>query len=336
MSSHRSGGKALVIVPAFFGYEKDIAAEFARQGYETICFDERPSDSAIGRAALRFRKEFMAGMIRNYYNHRWSELDGKNFDIVFVVKGEAIPRWFLERLRRSNPDARFVFYAWDALSNANNCLSVLDCFDQLFTFDPADAARREDFTYLPLFYTSEFRPLPEVASANRRHTLSFVGTLHTDRYAFVKKLFAGRSGTYAFFHVQARWYFALTKYLTKEHSAASWGEVSFHKLRRENVAEVFRNSAAVLDMPRRGQSGLTIRTFEVLASGAVLVTTNPEVINEPFFDSSRILVVPPEPEAWPSQEVLASKLDAITPPASAPDAFEQYSLASWVRTIIAG
>jgi len=336
MTRNASRGSALVIVPAFFGYEKDIVAEFKRQGYETTFFDERPSDSALARAVLRFRKGFIARLIQKYYLEKWSELQNSQFDIVFVVKAEAIPRWFLENLRRVNPGARFVFYAWDALRNEKNCLGVLDCFDELFSFDSEDATTHENFTYLPLFYTKEFEALDaEQTSRPRRYQLSFVGTLHTDRYGFVKRLFAGRSGTFSFFHVQARWYFVVAKYLTREHSAATWSDVSFHKLSRVRVAEIFRDSVAVIDIPRRGQTGLTIRTFEVLASGSVLVTTNPAISREPFFDPRRIVVLPTDLDEQRTKVALA-QLDAITPPAGPPDSFDRYSLKSWVQAIVGG
>ena len=235
-----------------------------------------------------------------------------------------------------NATARFVFYSYDALSNVKNCLDVLDCFDELFSFDSSDVENRPEFSYLPLFYTSEFTPRPaSTPDRPRRFTLSFVGTLHTERYAFVKRLFADRKGTFAFFYVQARWYFAFVKYLTREHSEASWSDVSFQKLSRRQVAEIFRESVAVLDMPRSGQSGLTMRTFEVLASGSVLVTTNAAITREPFYDPVRVLVVPGEPGDLESGNVL-DQLDVLSPPSGPPDFFDRYSLESWVKAIIAG
>jgi hypothetical protein len=336
MTEGVSCGRALIIAPAFFGYEKDIVLEFERQGYDTTLIDERPSNSPAARAVLRLRKSSVGGRIDKYYRRKHAELSGQRFDLVLVVKAEAIPRWFLQGLRQENPNARFVFYSYDALSNVENCLGVLDCFDELFSFDSGDVEARPDFSYLPLFYTSEFAPLPpSEAVHSRRFTLSFVGTLHSERHAFVKSFFADRSGTFAFFYVQARWYFAVVKYLTREHSGASWSDVSFKKLSRRQVAEIFRESVAVLDMPRSGQSGLTMRTFEVLASGSVLVTTNAAITREPFYDPKRIIVVPGQIPHFVPADVLA-ELDSISPPAGPPESFDRYSLESWVRAIVEG
>ena len=335
MKSGRPRARALVVAPSFFGYERDIVEEFERQGYETIFIDERPSNSAFARAIVRVHRKVIGWQIDDYYRDKWSELSGIEFEIVLVIKGEAIPRWFLQNLRQANKGARFVFYSYDALANAQNCLHILDCFDELLSFDSADVANRPDFSYLPLFYTKEFEPLPAAQRGRpRRFDLSFIGTLHTERYAFVKKLFEGRSRTFSFFYVQARWYFAVVKYLSRGQSGVPWSDVSFRKLSRKEVAEIFRDSLAVLDMPRRGQSGLTMRTFEVLASGAVLVTTNATITREPFFDPARVFILPANLEARIVCDIF-ERLDSTTAPLGPPEFFAQYSLESWVSKVIA-
>ncbi len=333
MTGDSSRARALVVAARFFGYEKAIVEEFERQGYETTFLDERPSNSAVARSIMRVRKDLIGRRIEKYYREKWFALASERFDIVLVIKGEVIPRWFLDNLRQVNPEAHFVFYAWDSLGNVKNCLSILDCFDELLSFDRDDVAASSQFSYLPLFYTNEFEPLTGgERERQRRFELSFVGTLHTDRFAYVRKLFKGRAGTYAYFYVQARWYFAVVKYLTGEHRAVPWREVTFQKLSRREVAEIFRDSLAVVDIQRRGQSGLTMRTFEVLASGSVLVTTNAAIVREPFFDPRYVFVLPTELNDWDLIDFFA-QLDSTSAPLGRPQAFERYSLESWVRTI---
>ena len=210
---------------------------------------------------------------------------------------------------------------------------MLDCFDTRLTFDSADADGDLGFDYLPLFYTPDYAPLPSAeAPAPRRYDLSFIGTLHTERYTFAKTMFAQAGRAFGFFFVQARWYFAIVKYLTREHARVPWSDVRFTSLNRQEVAEVFRNSHAVLDMQRDGQSGLTMRTFEVLASGSVLVTTNEAIAREPFYDPDRVVVVPAEVAALDAADV-SERLARLPTPAGAPAGFERYSLRSWTRTV---
>ncbi|MFT4188383.1 MAG: hypothetical protein QM621_07340 [Aeromicrobium sp.] len=326
--------RALLISPAFFGYENDIVEELERQGYATTFIDERPSNSAFMRAIVRVRKTLIERRIQAYYRAKFAEILHARFDRVLVIKAEVVPRWFLEQLRSQNRQARFVFYTYDAISNADNCLDVIDLFDARFTFDSDDQADRPDFDYLPLFYTEDFKPLPsESAFQPRRYDLSFLGTLHSDRYAFAKELFSHSQRVFGFFFVQARWYFALVKYVTREHKGVPWSDVSFRALTRYEIARVFRESHAVLDMQRAGQAGLTMRTFEVLASGSILVTTNVAIEREPFYDPSRIIVVSDDVRSLDSAAINA-RLTNLPAPPEAPVGFEVYSLASWVNRVL--
>lgn len=325
------GREALVLSPAFFGYERDIVAELTRQGFTTTFVDERPSNRAIDRAIMRVQRNLIARRIETYYREQLARLQQQEFDLVLVIKAEVVPRWFLEALRERNPQARFVFYTYDTLANAGNCLDLLDCFDARLSFDPNDVAARDDFDYLPLFYTPDYAPLSS-GEEERRHSLSFIGTLHSQRYALGQRLFAGRERTFGFFFVQARWYFAVVKYLTREHASVPWANVSFRPMTRAQTAEVFRNSSAVLDIQRAGQSGLTMRTFEVLASGAALVTTNAAIIREPFYDPKRIVVLDDADRI--DAETIWRKVDSLPIPRGAPAGFGVYSLQSWVSILI--
>ena len=324
---------ALVIAPAFFGYEKDIVAEFERQGFAATFIDERPTNSAVGRAVMRVRRELVGRKIASYYRGHQAMLTGRRFDIILVIKAEITPRWFLEWLRSANPDAQLVFYSWDAIRYNANCVQVLDLFDRRLSFDREDVGRRTDLEYLPLFYTPDFHPLsPATARERRAHSMTFVGTLRPGRFTLVKNLFLDRPATFGFFFVQARWYFAVTKYITREHPGIRWADVAFSPMGRLALAELFRNSHAVVDMPAPGQVGLTIRTFEVLASGALLITTNAAVRHEPFYDPERIIAIG---EDFSSREIeeIWSRLDATPPPDGPPPGFDMYSLSSWVRAV---
>lgn len=322
--------EALLITPAFFGYERDILSELVRHGYATTLLDERPSNSALARAVMRVRKSLIGRRIDAYYRAKQDELAGAAYDLVVVIKAEVVPPWFLQSLRTRHPSARFVFYTYDSLSNAGNCLDVLDCFDELLSFDRDDVASRPDFAYLPLFFTSEYTPL---GSADRRHSLSFIGTLHSGRYSFAQALFAGIPSTFGFFFVQARWYFVLVKYLTREHRQVPWRDVSFSPLGRAEIAKIFRESRAVIDVQRAGQAGLTMRTFEVLASGSILVTTNQAITREPFYDPERILVVTSDPTA-PEVANLHARLAGLSTPLSAPSGFDAYSVSNFVGRLV--
>ena len=51
------------------------------------------------------------------------------------------------------------------------------------------------------------------------------------------------------------------------------------------------NSEIIIDIEHPDQSGLTIRTLEVLAAGKKLVTTNRDVINYDFYQYGNVYVI---------------------------------------------
>lgn len=324
------GKRILFISPSFFGYEVDIASEMRRQGAEVVFVDERPSNSALMRAVLRVRRDLVRRRTDKYYQALSSELAPDEYDIILVVKGEVVPAWFIERVERLNPDALKIFYTFDAIDNAPNCKAILHVFDRRKSFDRRDVEQREDFEYLPLFYVPEFeaRRSKEVPVLGT----SFVGTLHSERYDFATA-WASEQRDYRFFFVQARWYFFILKYVQRVFRHVAWSEVSFRPLPRSEVASLFRRSHRVLDMQRSGQAGLTMRTFEVLAAGACLITTNAAIRDEPFYDPSRVLVVS-HPLSAPELAVAKTALSELKRSDTAPPGFTRYSLESWVNNLL--
>jgi spore maturation protein CgeB len=179
-----------------------------------------------------------------------------------------------------------------------------------------------------LFYGPEFRPLG--SSDARRYDVAFVGTLHSDRYRFVKRVLAGFGSAFVYFYSQARWFFLLKRMTDPRLRDVDSADVHFEKLDRASVAAAFRNSLAVLDMQHDQQSGLTMRSFEVLASGAYLVTTNPAAS---ALSRERAIVVSAEPTDHEVAD-LVDRLRTLPVPTAAPEGFEQHSVDAWVEEFI--
>lgn len=320
----------LFISPSFFGYESDITQALENTGAHVMFFDERPSNSSLVKAALRIGGRLGSQIVAPYYKRILGAVTGIRLDTFILVKGESIPRSFIQKLRELNPSARFVYYAYDAIPTDSNATRFFDLFDSLYSFDPQDVERYPALKYKPLFYSHEYRP----SSDSERHfDVAFVGTLHSDRYRFVTTLFKPFTNSYRFFYVPAKWFFFVSRNITREFAGVAWGDVSFDKLSREEVARVFRESRAVLDLQRTGQSGLTMRTFEVLASGAILVTGNVEIQNADFYDPTRIIVVT-DRDGGDSGPNLAEVISSASFPLTPLVGFEKYSIDSWVEQLI--
>lgn len=320
--------RVLIVTPRFFGYEEDIAAQFRREGFQADLVDERPSNSAFMKALFRIRATALRRSVDRYYG----DLEGRGltsgYDLVLVIKGEVVPAWFLERVRRDSPRAVFAFYTFDSLSNSSNFVRLLPLFDQVYSFQPGAERLDPRFRLKHLFYAPDFHALGDASP--RRYESAFVGTLHSDRYRFAKRILSAFSSTFEHFYVQAPWYFALKRLVDPRFREVARADVRFDKLSRAEVAEVFRNALSVVDMQHEDQEGLTMRTFEVIASGAYLVTTNEFVRRTPLMQTGRVIVV----DAAVSASELAEELRALPVPGGAPEGFERHSLAAWVGEFV--
>jgi spore maturation protein CgeB len=85
--------------------------------------------------------------------------------------------------------------------------------------------------------------------------------------------------------------FRLKKMIDKNLKQFDITKVSFDKLNHHQIIDFYKKTKSVLDINKPFQNGLTIRTFEVLASGRKLITTNSDIKNYPFYCPENILVI---------------------------------------------
>jgi spore maturation protein CgeB len=166
------------------------------------------------------------------------------------------------------------------------------------------------------------------------YDISFVGTLHSNRYELISKVFKDFDKKFLFLFFTAKWLFLINKVFRKDYYKISWNEVSFEKINKNEVAKIFKNSKAVLDIQRNHQSGLTMRTFEVLASGSILITFNKNITKTNFYNSDRIFVI--NEDIPPSEvEILKEKIQKqnLAHNESIPSQYflENHYLENWVK-----
>ncbi len=281
----------LFISPAFFGYEISIKEAIIENGYNVDYFDERTSNNSFLKAIFRVKKNLLNGLINNYYKGIYNQIKNKRYDFFLLIKGEVVPEWFIIDFKALNPKAKLVYYTYDSFNNNNaNSIYILKYFDSCFSFDFEDVKNNSRLKLKHLFYSKEYA-VESNDFTNKQFTISFVGTLHSNRYNTIKRLFSNFDNTYIFYYLPAKWLFIWDKISKKTYRNIKWSEISFNKLTKIQVAEIFRASKSILDIQRFGQTGLTMRTFEVLASGAILITTNPYIKMADFYDESNIIVL---------------------------------------------
>jgi hypothetical protein len=318
----------LFMGPRFFGYEGSIIKAIEYNGFDVDFFDERFSNRSFLKAVFRVKKELLHVVIRRYYNKITKKIGAKKYDYFFLIKGEVVPESFLRRFKKDNPSAKLIFYTYDSFNNNNpNSVYILKHFDKCFSFDFEDVKNNPRLQLKHLFYTDEY--LTSSITGKRRYDISFVGTLHPERYMVIKKLFAKFHKTYAFFYIPAKWFFLMQKLQKKSFRRVKKEEVSFKKLSKLEVAAVFRNSESVFDLQRFGQTGLTMRTFEVLATKAILVTTNHYIKQTDFYDPEKIIVL--ESENSEALGEVGSKVHAYAKIEHNGVNIDKYHVNTWVK-----
>ena len=326
--SFLDGQRVLLVMPSFFGYERDIKCELEQQGATVDWLPDRPYDTPVMKALTKLSPGLVQLATDRLYERLLEEFDAKHYDIVLVVNGQVLSKRMLQRLHTSFPAAQYVLYMWDSLANRNNIRNNFSLFDRIYTFDPQDAARYQ-LRFRPLFYSRNFKVVPEAHSM--RYHISFVGTAHSDRFAVidrVRKQLPEEICAYWYLYLQAPWVLQIYRWIKPNMRHARYQDFHFTPLDRQTVQSVFAESRAILDIEHPRQIGLTMRTFEALGAGKKLVTTNMNVRNYDFYSEDNVCVIDRADPRIP-----ARFLD--TPFTALPESIRRrYSIEGWLEELL--
>ncbi|WP_299568288.1 hypothetical protein [uncultured Shewanella sp.] len=322
--------KVLFIAPSFFGYEKDIAEELAALGAEVDYFDERPFTSSIAKILNRLNfKFFIKKNIKQHFNKIINKSASKKYDFIFVISPETIDKDFLNKIKSTNENMMSILYMWDSLRNKSNAKKLLPCFDKVYSFDSTDRNNGTDIKFLPLFYNNDFVFSNLDNAVDKLYSVSFIGTVHSDRVKLAKmvmKQFKDKGfDTYSFFYCPSRLLFILKKIFTKEFDFISYNEVSFNSMSKKQIRDVFLKSNAVIDIQHPDQTGLTMRSVEMLGLNRKLITTNLDIKNYDFFNDNNIAIIDRNSPFIPNEFITSNYM------APNKQLVYQYSLQNWVR-----
>jgi hypothetical protein len=317
----------LLIAPRYFGYEVEIISELTRLGLRVDFLPDRPFNSSLMKAVMRFRPE-LGGHFScdRFFARSIEELSQNDYATIFVIQGEGVTPKTLSLLRKAYPRARLVFYTWDSIDNKPFSQRNLNLYDRCATFDPVDA-RKYGMAFRPLFYSDGFDRPTEL---DYRYNLSFIGTVHSDRYRIVHSLLEqmpADTRTFIYLYLQATWMYDLRRIFTNTIVGSKREDFKFTPLSKDIVQETFFQSRAVLDIEHVHQRGATMRTIETLGSRRKLVTTNALLRDYDFYDPMNIQII--------DRNAPRIKQDfLLTPYQAIPEEIRQkYSIRQWVRDI---
>lgn len=324
--------KILFFSPKAFGYEKGIKTRLEELGAVVDYFDDRPSNDFWGKALLRVKRNLVQVQIERYYHGLYELLVERicDYDDVFLLNLEAMPIWFLDQIRgKKKASANIILYMWDSFRNKPHAKDYIPYCDRIITFNPADQKENARIEFRPLFYLNEYAQIAQ--RNNITYVLSFIGTAHSDRFGIARKVKnqveASGLRTYFYFFLQSRKLFFYQKLTNKYFKGTKISDFMYRALSSEEVMEVVASSKAVLDIQHPKQTGLTMRTIEMLGAKRKLITTNPAVKEYDFYNPQNILVID---RANPivNKEFLESLYSPINE-----KLYYKYSLDGWIEYI---
>lgn len=323
-----AGKKVLFFGPKTFGYEREIIREMQAMGAEVTFRSDRPVENGWIIAALRVLPK-LAWQLSDLFFFQWLAKSAPiTCDIVFIVKGEGLSPAFLQALRKRYSAAVFILYLWDSATNCKGLELKLPYFDDFFSFDPSDCTVFPQFKYRSLFFLDKY--LKDGDSAKGKG-LFFVGTLNGDRPKVISRLLSTLDQAIAFQYflfVRNRLELALRRLIDPPLRRIDPAHLVFSPIPSDTLSGHIKRCSAVLDIEHPRQTGLTMRTFEVIASGKKLVTTNRTVVEQDFYDPARILVIERNNPVIPP-----GFLTSVMPPF--PQNFiAKYSLRGWLSEVL--
>jgi len=324
------GKKVLFFCIDFFNYEVHIKNKLESLGAHVKYYDERPNNSVLSKAIIRVKKSLVQSRIDAYYQNILKDPFTREADYLFVIRGEVVPTFFLDKLKVHNPNCTLLFYIWDSFENTPFPKRNLHLYDKIFSFEVADA-ERYGLVHRPLFYIDTFNKRNFSNEKKLKYDLMFIGTAHTDRYKIVSPLIKcvqnlGLS-TYCYYFMHGRIIFLYKSLFMKGYHSVKYRELNFKSLSNIEVLDIIKQSKSMLDIQMPNQNGLTIRTFECLAAGKKLITTNKNIKNYRFYSSNNVYIIDRDDPQVPREFFESSNLEYDD------DLLYRMSLEGWLADI---
>lgn len=325
-----SGKKILFFSPAFFKYENMIADKMWEMGAEVDMYDVRSVTGALARALLKISPAIFKKRSQRYYESIIEENKGKDYDYILIVKCDMTPADILEKFRKEYPHARLCLNLWDSVDNIPGVAEKFKYFDTLHSFDRNDCEKYPQLRFRPLFFGDHFRKEPH--TGDYKYDISFLGTIHSDRFAVIKQvqMIAEEKGLncYWFLFLQSKFIYWFYKATKKEFRGVIRNAFSFNKMSAADIAKIVDESRIILDIQHPKQTGLTMRTIEMLGMNKKLITTNPSIKKYDFYDPRNIAVVDRR-HIEISEDFLNSQYNPLSN-----GLYEKYSLKNWILEVL--
>jgi hypothetical protein len=284
LKSTLNGKKILIIGVLFYHYNEAIFDKLKQYGAEVTFFNEK--DTSFKAGVLKNLSKMLGDkMQQSHYRSILEKVKNTQFNYLLVIRGYKMEPWFISALKKRLPNMTTIMYQWDSYKNWEcDYRSLISSFDVVKTFDPKDA-KELNLEYVPTFHTDDFLKLKEEKIV---YDLFYSGGYSYPRYTLLQDLikYCENNG------ITIKTYMAISLiYFLKEQLKGKNLDPSllkFKTLSKEGYLELFKKSLIIVDYTHAAQTGITMRTFDALAAGKKVLTTNEYIKNEKEYDAEQI------------------------------------------------
>jgi len=321
--------KILYIGPASFQYDKYLVKKLIDLGADVTSYDLMNiyPNNLYSRVINKLKSQNIEVYKYNFYNQILLKND---YDYVLVRHGYQLDADFLKKLRTVNPNAKFINFHWDSIRPQYDYLHLIKYFDKIFSFDIKDCQNYAALNYLPLFYLDvyeEFRKNNFNNFKEKKNDILFIGSWrNTERYNLIKLT------ENLCKQAQLRFYHYLQLSFINQINSIKNGiipkKAKTKKLSHKEILNLFVTTNTIIDFPSSFQTGLTMRTFETLGAGKKLITTNKNILNEPFYNPEYINIIDI------NNYILNIDFIKNTPITSIEEKIKNYSIGNYINKLL--
>ena len=279
--------RLLLLMPRFMDYEKSLKENLNRK-YEVCWLDSDEFDREILDKFYKCNKIRwgIRHLFRKCFNYDLEKaeafflenelgkicLEKNYFSVVFCINGPYLSDEFYKKVRMLNPNARYIYYAWDDVSNLIK-KNHIRYFDEVYSYNIIEC-KKNKWNYLPVFVQES----GVGHSKEDKYDIVFIGSLNDDRRKIADDLYERYSLIYRLFI-----------YLYDKKNVG--GRFCHNSpLTNKQYISIMRESKAILDVPQICQKGPTTRAFDALLIETKVITVNKYMKYYPVYSDNMIIV----------------------------------------------
>lgn len=289
--SSLQGKKVLFFAPKFFNYEVAIKEEIECQGATVHLYDERCNPSSLEKIIIRKCPFFMKNKIFKNYSLIIKKEEDFSPDYIFFLSPETATKECIDLMKKTWPNSLFILCMYDSIKN-KNAKNIYMLFDRCLSFDPNDC-KKYNFIFRPLFFMKAFEAKNEDISY--RYDFSFIGSVHSDRAKILYKLkeeFDKEDLSYYYYLYFPGKLMYLARFILDPYIRKFPKKYLYTKaIDKNTVADISKHTRCIIDINHPKQTGLTMRTIEMLGLNQKILSTNRNIKNYDFYEPLNQLIV---------------------------------------------